>query len=102
MPHLFMVELDIPLEHESEFNRVYDSEHFPSLAKVPGVLSAARYRLETSSDATMARYWALYEVLSPAVVESEAWQKAAEFGVWIKKIRPLLTARDHSYFERIL
>jgi hypothetical protein len=101
MPHLFMVQLDIPAEHEAEFNRVYDAEHFPSLSKVPGVLSAARHRLEHSTDPKMARYLALYEVESPAVLQSAAWQKAAEFGVWIAKIRPLLTTREHSLFERI-
>ena len=46
MPHIFVVQLDIPAEHEAEFNRVYDTEHFPMLSKVPGVRSAARYRLD--------------------------------------------------------
>ena len=36
MPHIFVVQLDIPTEHEAEFNRVYDTEHFPMLSKVPG------------------------------------------------------------------
>lgn len=101
MPHLFMVQLDIPTEHEAEFNRVYDSEHFPSLSKLPGVRSAGRYRLERSSVPGMARYLTLYEVDSPAVMDSPEWQKAAEFGDWITKIRPLCTAREHSVFERI-
>ena len=101
MPHLFFVQLDIPLEHEAEFNRVYDTQHFPMLSKVPGVLRAERYRLEHSSDRKTARYLTLYEVDSPAVLESHAWQTAAEFGDWIRQIRPLLTTRHHSVFERI-
>lgn len=101
MSHLFVVQLDIPAEHEAEFNRVYDTQHFPMLAKVPGVLYAARYRLEQSSDPAMARYVTIYEVDSPAVLDSHAWQTAAEFGDWIAKIRPLLTTRHHSVFERI-
>ena len=36
MTHAFVVQLDIPAEHEAEFNRVYDTEHFPMLSKVPG------------------------------------------------------------------
>jgi hypothetical protein len=44
MAHIFVVQLDIPAQHEAEFNRVYDTEHFPMLSKVPGVRSAARYR----------------------------------------------------------
>ena len=43
MAHIFVVQLDIPAEHEAEFNRVYDTEHFPMLSKAPGVRSAARY-----------------------------------------------------------
>jgi hypothetical protein len=101
MSYLFFVELDIPAEHEAEFNRVYDAEHFPTLSKVPGVLRAARYRLEHSSNPAMARYLTLYEIDSPAVLDSEAWQTAAAFGDWIAKIRPLLTIRHHSVFERI-
>ena len=101
MPHLFVVQLDIPAEHEAEFNRVYDTQHFPMLSKVPGVLRAERYRLEHSSDPATARYLTLYEVESPAVMQSHAWQTAAEFGDWIKKIRPLVTTRHHSVFERI-
>jgi hypothetical protein len=101
MSHLFFVELDIPAEHEAEFNRVYDTQHFPMLSKVPGVLRAARYRLDHSSNTTMARYLTLYEVESPAVLESAAWQTAAEFGDWIAKIRPLVATRHHSVFARI-
>jgi hypothetical protein len=101
MPHLFFVELDIPAEHEAEFNRVYDTQHFPALSRVPGVLRAARYRLEHSTNPAMARYVTLYEIESPDVLESQAWQTAAAFGDWIAKIRPLVTTRHHSVFERI-
>ncbi len=40
MTHIFVVQLDIPADHEAEFNRVYDTEHFPMLSKVPGVRAA--------------------------------------------------------------
>ena len=76
-PHIFMVQLDIPVEHEAEFNRVYDTEHFPTLMKVPGVRSGARYRLEQSTVAGMARYLTIYEIDSPAVLNSEAWERPA-------------------------
>ena len=101
MPYLFMVQLDIPDEHDTEFNRVYDTEHFPSLLKVPGVRSGARYRLENSTVAGMQRYLTIYEIDSPQVLTSEAWEKAGAFGDWVGKIRPKLTARHHSVFERI-
>jgi hypothetical protein len=101
MAHLFMVQLDIPAEHEAEFNRVYDTEHFPMLSKVPGVRSAARYQLENSTVPGMQRYLTLYELDSPDVLKSAEWEKAGSFGDWVTKIRPLTTSRHHSVFERI-
>ena len=92
MTHIFVVQLDIPAEHEAEFNRVYDTEHFPMLSKVPGVLSAARYRLEHSTVPGMQRYLTIYELESPEVMKSAAWEKAGAYGDWATKIRPKLTA----------
>ena len=62
MSHLFMVQLDIPAEHEADFNRVYDTEHFPMLSKVPGVRGGGRYRLEQSTVPGMQRYLTIYEI----------------------------------------
>jgi hypothetical protein len=101
MAHIFVVQLDIPAEHEAEFNRVYDTEHFPMLSKVPGVRSAACYRLEHSTVAAMQRYLTIYELDSPEVMKSKAWEEAGSYGDWATKIRPLLAARHHSVFERI-
>jgi hypothetical protein len=101
MTHIFVVQLDIPAEHDAEFNRVYDTEHFPMLSKVPGVRSAARYRLERSTVPGMQRYLTIYEIDSPDVLQSADWEKAGSFGDWASEIRPHLTSRHHSVFERI-
>ena len=101
MTNLFVVQLEIPAEHEAEFNRVYDTEHFPMLSKVLGVRSAARYRLEISTVPGMQRYLTIYELDSPDVLKSAAWEEAAAYGDWVTKIRPLVTSRHHSVFERI-
>ena len=101
MAHIFVVQLDIPAEHEAEFNRVYDTEHFPMLSKVPGVRSAARYRLEHSTVPSMQQYLTIYEIDSPAVVDSKAWNDASEWGDWAPKIRPHATERHHSFFHKI-
>jgi hypothetical protein len=101
LPHIFVVQLDIPSADEAEFNRVYDTEHFPMLAKVAGVRSAARYRLERSTVPGMERYLTIYELDSPAVLETEAWEAAGAFGDWAAKIRPKLASRQHSVFARI-
>jgi hypothetical protein len=98
---LFFVQLDTPAADEAEFNRVYDSEHFAMLTKVPGVLAAARYRLERSAVPGIGRYLTLYAIGAPAVLESDAWKKAEAYGDWVGKIRPKLTSRQHSVFERI-
>ena len=101
MPHIFMVQLEIPAEHDAEFNRVYDTEHFPMLMKVPGVRSGARYRLEHSTIATMPRYLAIYECDNAAVINSAAWTEASDLGEWKPKIRPHTTNRQHSIFRQI-
>ena len=101
MTHIFVVQLDIPAEREAEFNRVYDTEHFPMLSKVPGVRSAGRYRLEHSTVPGMQRYLTIYEIDSPDVLKSADWEKAGSVGDWATKIRPQLTSRHHSVFVRI-
>src|SRR5437870_4721031 len=101
MSYVYVVQMDIPQHLEAEFNRIYDEDHVPTILKVPGVRSCARYRLEHSTIPTMPRYLAIYEVDSPDVLKSAAWEKAGSFGDWATKIRPLTTSRHHSVFERI-
>ena len=101
MSFIYVVQMNIPAEHEAEFDRIYDSEHVPMLSKVPGCRSAARYRLEQSNDPRMQRYMAIYELDSPAVLDSAAWQEAGAWGDWAPKIRPHTTERHHSVFRRI-
>ncbi|MBV8888562.1 MAG: hypothetical protein JO305_02730 [Alphaproteobacteria bacterium] len=101
MSYIFVVQMDIPADHEAEFNRIYDAEHVPMLSKVPGVRSARRYRLERSTQPGMQKYLAVYEVDSPDVMESAAWKEAGEWGDWAPKIRPHTTNRHHSVFRRI-
>ena len=96
MSHLFVVQLDIPAEHEAEFNRVYDTEHFPSLMKVPGVLNGARYRLEHSTVPGMQRYLTIYEIESPAVLASQAWEKALS---GLRRGRVAFEARDQARID---
>jgi uncharacterized protein (TIGR02118 family) len=43
--HLFAVRASVDPEHEAEFNRWYDEEHLPDVARLPGCLGAARYRV---------------------------------------------------------
>jgi len=96
--YLYLVMMDVEPDKEAEFNTVYDTEHIPTLLKVPGVLSATRYR---TSVAGVPRYAALYELTAPDVPESEAFQRAADSGEWPTKIRPHTRNRRHILYTRI-
>ena len=57
-----MVRANVAPEHEDAFNAWYDQEHVHDVAKLPGCLRAARYRvLDELEGDTSYRYLALYE-----------------------------------------
>jgi hypothetical protein len=101
MSYIYVVQMNIPAQHEADFNRIYDTEHVPMLSKVPGVHNVTRYRLEKTNDPKMQKYLAVYEIDSPDIVDSDAWKKAGEWGDWAPKIRPHTTERHHSFFKKI-
>jgi hypothetical protein len=55
---------------EDEFNHWYDSHQIPVRMAVPGFVSALRY-----CDAERPNYLAVFEIASPGVLESEAYEK---------------------------
>ena len=97
--YLLMASMDVEPGKDSIFNDVYDSEHVPFVTKVPGVISAARFKTQ---ELTMMlggerrtivvddepKYSALYELESPDVMTSEAWAAATERGRWASEVRP--------------
>jgi len=93
---LYLVRLDVAHDHEKTFNEVYDTEHLPSLRKVPGVRRAARYRQGSPTDP---RYMAAYEMDSPAVLGSAEWKAAAEFGRWNTAVRPHTMNRHLAMYD---
>ncbi len=101
MSYIYLVQMDIPAEHEAEFNRIYDEEHVPMIVRVPGCLACTRYRLEHSAQADTAKYLAIYEMDSPDVPKSAAWIAASDTGLWKPNIRPHTTNRRHGVFQRI-
>ena len=42
---IFTVSMDVDADKEAIFNEVYDTEHIPLILKVPGVVSAKRYKM---------------------------------------------------------
>jgi hypothetical protein len=99
--YIYIIQLDIPAEHEADFNRIYDTQHVPAILQVPGVHGCYRYRLEYADDDATPRYLALYELDSPEVTKSDAWRAAADSGDWAPKIRPYTQNRKRQVMKRI-
>ncbi|MGZ5146272.1 MAG: DUF4286 family protein [Burkholderiales bacterium] len=82
---LLMFATNVSSDVEKDFNAWYDEEHVPALRKVPGCLSARRFRTDEGAP----QYVALYHLKDPAVASSDAWKKAVDTP-WTAKIRPHL------------
>jgi hypothetical protein len=104
--YIMIASMDVDPEHEETFNEVYDKEHVPFLSQVPGVLSIKRFQREeltmniggerkTIRIENEPKYTAIYELEDPAVLTSEAWNKAVERGRWPKEVRPYTKNRRH-------
>ena len=102
--YIFIASMDVDPEKEDLFNEVYDTEHVPLLLKVPGVLSAKRYKTEPltlfvrgATQTVVAKgeplYSAVYEIESPEVLVSDAWAKAVDKGRWPTEVRPYVRNR---------
>ncbi len=71
-PHgLLYVEVDCPPELEGEFHAWYNTEHIPERLRIPGFVSAYRYSALEGSP----RWLAVYELTSPAVLDSPEYRK---------------------------
>ena len=104
--YLMIASMDIDADHEALFNDVYDNEHCPNLSKVPGVLGISRYKrgeltMNIGGERKIMRlenepaYVAMYELESPEVLTSDAWDKAVEAGRWPSQVRPHTRNRRH-------
>ena len=107
--YVFVVSMDVDADKEALFNEVYDSEHVPLICKVPGVRGAIRmqgedFRMQLGGKAeakthTAARYTAIYEIDSPAVLMSREWAECAEQGRWPAQVRPFTKNRSHAIYK---
>lgn len=104
--YLFMASMDVESNKQQVFDDVYDTEHVPYLAKVPGVISIARFQTEPLSLAiggevkdivvdNQPKYTAIYEIESPEVLISREWSDAVERGSWSTEVRPFTMNRKH-------
>ncbi|HEX7232317.1 MAG TPA: hypothetical protein VF452_18140, partial [Candidatus Binatia bacterium] len=108
--YLMIASMDVDPEHEAIFNEVYDREHVPNLSKVPGVLGITRYRRgtltmniggekKTIEIPNEPAYTAIYELESPEVLTSAAWDRAIEEGRWPSQVRPHTKNRRHTLLK---
>ena len=82
---LLMVWTDVPADKEPDFNRWYNEEHLKERLAVPGFLSGARYEAVKGGP----KHLAVYELESPAVLESAPYKKVqANPTPWTKRCSP--------------
>ncbi len=105
--YLLSASMDVEPDKEALFNEVYDTEHIPSILKVPGVLSVTRLKgepltmsvggevrdIEAAGEPT---YTAIYEIESLDVLVSDEWAAAVESGRWPEQVRPHTKNRRHT------
>jgi len=87
---LLLVGMTPAPDAETEFNAWYDTEHVPALGRVPGVLSARRFRAASSSGP---KYVALYHLASSEVITGPDWKRASESTPMPQHIRPQISDR---------
>jgi len=107
--YLFVASMDVDPDKEALFNEVYDTEHVPSLLKVPGVHAVARMEgepfamsiggAEKKVEHSGPRHTAAYEIDGPHVLVSPEWAKAVEAGRWPSQVRPFTHNRHHSLYR---
>ncbi len=104
--YIFTVSMDVDADKEAIFNEVYDTEHIPLILKVPGVVSAKRYKMgpltmilggekKTIVMEGEPTYMAVYELESPDVLVGEGWAAAVDSGRWPTHVRPFTKNRRH-------
>ena len=89
---LLMVAIDVDPRHEAELDRWYDEEHIAERMAIPGFLRARRFvALEGGP-----RYLALYDLETPAVLDSAAYRTA------LGSAATALTRRMQTLFNPII
>ena len=104
---LFTVGHDIPPNREEEFNAWYNTEHIPAMKRVPGFLTARRFRaaeveLPGRAGARMSgsQYCAVYDLESKEVLRSEAFEREKD-SPWSAWVRSWYTRRFRLLARRI-
>jgi hypothetical protein len=83
---LLLVMADIDLAVEQDFNAWYEREHLTERMALPGFLRARRFTALEGSP----KYLALYDLESPAALETPAYRHLIGAGksAWTKRMEP--------------
>jgi hypothetical protein len=95
---VYTAAMTISLERDALFNAVYDTEHVPTLEKVPGVIGVRRYRRLAPPERF---YLAVYEIEDQGVPSSAAWLEARDVGRWPIEVRPYTSGLQNGLFSRL-
>ena len=86
-PTLQIGRMDIPPEHEDEWNKWYSGIYVPNYEKVPGCIRGRRWRVVRGEH----KYAVVYELEHDKVSESDEWLKQRDIDPSTARIRPLMT-----------
>lgn len=109
--YLFVASMDITPDKQALLEEVYDVDHIPHIASVPGVRSVTRFsrreltlmiggERKTIGLENEPRSTVLYEIDSPDVLLSDEWAEKVELGRWSSQVRPFTKNRRLVLLER--
>jgi hypothetical protein len=79
---LLLTMIDVDHAFEDEFNRCYREEHFPERIACPGFLNGRHFTAIEGAP----KYLAVYDLETPAVLESEPYKKIYAPSPWTRRI----------------
>ncbi len=83
--YVLIAQMDVAPQAEGEFNDWLNKDHIPAVMKVPGVVSVRRYAAPVGEP----KYMTVYELTSPDVPSSPAWNATRSVGR-TQKMRPFI------------
>ncbi len=95
-PFHYVVETDVAMGAEDDFQAWYEQEHLPGLSRVPGCFRARRL-MRRDGPAGLPVHVACYDLLSAQVTESDAWL-AVRHTDWSSRVRPLFRNTRRTLF----
>lgn len=104
--YLFLVAHDIPAEREEAYTAWYDTEHIPAMLRVPGFITARRFKRseplmpESGARPSSPQYLTLYDLADGGAVESEQFLRDRN-SPWTSWVRSWYTRRLRIKARRI-